>query len=354
MSGGRVSWIDHTKGLGIIFVVMLCSTLGYGQAAPAGGWMNAFAAWVAPMTLPAFFLIAGLFLHRSVFGSAAAYFDRKVLRLVYFYTVWLAIQTAFFHAGALLPSLSGLSQVYLAAWVTPASPLWFIQELVLFYIVTRLIRRLPSVRVFAAAALLQVVHTAGILQTGWSVTERFAEYYVYFYAGYAAVPTVFQYARAVTQRSGDVARVLAVWLAVHTAFVALGIADLPLVSLILGFAGILALVAAGVALASLPAAAPVGRLGRMSLQVYLGFFIPMQVLQAVLAATGIIPEPGTAALVVSAVSLAVSVVMYRTAKGTPLRVLYVRPRMFRLKTAKSAQRGSLIASATPESRLSET
>lgn len=350
MAAGRVAWIDHAKGLGIILVVIMASVAGANSPAADGNWMAGVAAWAAPITLPAFFLIAGLFLHRSLFGSRTAYVDRKVLRFIWFFAVWLAIETVVFHAAEVLADPANLVRFYLAGWVAPQSPLWFIHALALFYIVTRLVRRVPVRRLFVAAVVLQVLHTAGLLQTGWSVADHFAQFYVFFLAGYAGVPLVFQYARAIPDRAPDVVRALAVWFGVHTVFVVFGIAGLPIVSLILGFAGTFAIIAAGVMLSWMPSAHPVGEIGRHSLAAYLGFYIPLHLMQAVLS-TGqivIIPDAGTASLLTGAAALAISMFAYRRAMKTPLRVLYVRPRILRLRPARSSQRGSLLSSSMSE------
>ena len=59
MSAGRIAWIDHAKGIGIILVVMSVTALGYG--APEGGmnWMLGVTAWAQPFAVPAFFVLAG-------------------------------------------------------------------------------------------------------------------------------------------------------------------------------------------------------------------------------------------------------------------------------------------------------
>ena len=38
---GRVKWVDYAKGICIIFVVMVWSTLDYGYTVGAEGWLHA-------------------------------------------------------------------------------------------------------------------------------------------------------------------------------------------------------------------------------------------------------------------------------------------------------------------------
>lgn len=351
MAAGRVAWIDYSKGIGIILVVMAYAAQVYGGAGPSENWMLGVSRWAAPLVLPAFFLISGLFLRRSIFGSAATYFDRKVLHLAYFFAIWLAIETVFLNAGDIARDPLAFVRLYASGWIAPMSPLWFIHELAIFYIFARLVRRLPAKRVFIGAIGLQILAAAGLFHTGWPVPDRFAAYYVYFFAGYAAGPIAFQYTRGITGRARDMAGVLTLWLAVHTAFVTLGIAGLPVVSLILGFAGTFALIAGGALLSHLPAAQFIGYAGRNSLAVYLCFVIPVHVLHAFLATTGLIPDAGAASLATAVTAIALSLLAYRLVLETPLRALFVRPQILRFKAARSAQRGSLLSASMPESGL---
>ena len=101
--GERVDWVDVAKGICIIMVVMMHSTLGVEKAAGEPGWMGYFVEFARPFRMPDFFLIAGLFLARRIDGPWRLYLDRKVLHFVYFYVLWLTIQFAF-KAPGMLPS----------------------------------------------------------------------------------------------------------------------------------------------------------------------------------------------------------------------------------------------------------
>ena len=346
MSAGRIAWIDHAKGIGIILVVMSVTALGYGAPEGSMNWMLGVTAWAQPFAVPAFFVLAGLFLHRSLFGSTPAFFDRKVLRLAYFFALWLAIETVVLNAGAFSRGLPELAGLYLRGLIAPESPLWFIQQLFLFYLVTRTIRRRKPAHVLAGAAVLQILAAADLFQFSWSVLDHFAANFVFFYAGYAGASLVFQFANGVVTRLQDLAWGLTVWAGVHTAFVAMGIADLPIVSLILGFGGAFALAGIGVILARLPAAHFIGDAGRQSFAIYLGFFIPLQALLVLVKMSGVFADAGAASLSIAAATLIIALAMQRIAMATPLRALYVRPRIFKLKPSEAAHRGSLLVSPT--------
>ena len=56
-----MAWVDYAKGLCIVMVVMMHSTLGVEQAAGAHSFMGAVVAFAKPFRMPDFFLISGLF-----------------------------------------------------------------------------------------------------------------------------------------------------------------------------------------------------------------------------------------------------------------------------------------------------
>ena len=118
-----------------------------------------------------------------------------------------------------------------------------------------------------------------------------------------------------------------------------------MVSLILGFAGALAAIAAGALLARMPAAGFLAAAGRNCLPIYLGFFAPMYILQTALAVSGISPASDLAAFGVALASIGIALAMYRVALQTPLRIFYIRPQVLHLPAARTAQRGSLISSS---------
>ena len=92
---GRVAWVDYAKGFCIVFVVMMHSTLGVGNALGADGWLHAVVAFARPFRMPDFFLISGLFLAHVIDRDWRTYLDRKVMHFAYFYLLWTAIQFAF-------------------------------------------------------------------------------------------------------------------------------------------------------------------------------------------------------------------------------------------------------------------
>src|SRR5215217_6396132 len=91
---GRVPWVDTAKGLCIILVVMMHATLGVGEAMGGEGFMHQVVAFARPFRMPDFFLVSGLFLARVIDRDWKAYADRRVVHFLYFYLLWLVIQSA--------------------------------------------------------------------------------------------------------------------------------------------------------------------------------------------------------------------------------------------------------------------
>jgi uncharacterized membrane protein YcfT len=337
MTDNRVNWVDYGKGICIILVVMMHSTLNYGEMVHGTGWMHDVVAFAKPFRMPDFFLIAGLFLSRSINGPIRDYIDRKVIHFAYFYLLWLGLQTIAFEADLLLSDPAAVGMIFLKQLIFPASSLWFIHQLLVFYVVTRLLRQVPVLAVFFGAVLLHTAFYTGGIETGWSVTNRFANWYVYFFAGYAFAPLVFKFAGEVAKHFEAAIAALLAWAVWNGVVVSTGYSELPGISLVLGFAGAFAIVAVAALMARFDVGGVIRYAGKHSIVIYLTFFIPMKVAQKGFAATGIIPDIGTASLLVLIIAVAAPLVFHWVIKGTPLNVLYTRPAAFRLGKGKPSK-----------------
>ena len=77
----RVVWFDYAKGMCILLVVMMHSTLGVGDAMGREGFMHYVVAFAKPFRMPDFFLLSGLFLFRLIDRDWRTYLDRKLSAL---------------------------------------------------------------------------------------------------------------------------------------------------------------------------------------------------------------------------------------------------------------------------------
>ncbi|EJN00544.1 acyltransferase family protein [Phyllobacterium sp. YR531] len=310
----RVDWVDIAKGICIIFVVMMHSVLGVENEAGASGWMHPVVAFAQPFRMPDFFLISGLFLSIVINRSWLRYVDRKVVHFAYFYVLWLTIQFLFKAPGIVGETgVSGAATAYAVAFVQPFGTLWFIYLLPIFFIVTRLLKAANIWLILAAAAFLETLP----IHTGWLVIDEFCSRYVYFYAGYAFAPAIFKLAETLRARPAVAAIILCIWAVLNgwlvfhpastpfNAWIPLesytsgglgGWATVPVISLIAGFAGALAIVSISSLMAALPwkqITSPLRWLGAHSIVVYLAFFLPMAIARTVLLKSGIISDIGT-------------------------------------------------------------
>ncbi|KCZ91784.1 acyltransferase family protein [Hyphomonas johnsonii] len=339
----RVTWVDRAKGIAIILILASYGAASYALMSEPTGWMGLLARGLEPALIPAIFLVAGLFLSLSLFGSSRTYIDRKLLRLAYFYLVWMVLQTAILDADTLINSPSEFAGQLVSNLVDPPESLSLIYMLAVFHAAMRILRFLPPLKVFGVAAMIQVLFSSGFIVSGWNVTNLFAEWFVFFFAGFAAAPHIFEYAQRMSGQARTLWPVLAGWAMVNAAFVALNIHQLPIIGLVLGFSGAFALVATAVALGSTPVSGPASYLGRQFLPIYLVFTIPMTLLQRGLAATGLVPDGGLAVFLSVMLAMCLALAFHGLAVRTWLNLLFQRPAPFRLTPARAVQSGRLLS-----------
>ncbi len=71
--------------------------------------------------------------------------------------------------------VAAVAQQYALAFVEPFGTLWFIYILPVFFVVTKLTKRVPPVAIFAIAAALEMAK----IHTGWIMIDEFAARFVY-------------------------------------------------------------------------------------------------------------------------------------------------------------------------------
>lgn len=319
----RVGWVDFAKAICIVAVVTMYATHHVQQITQSTGWMQAVVEFAQPFRMPDFFLIAGLFVSRVLNRSLRSYIDSKVLYFFYFYAVWVTFRFVTLNVGGLLgEERLSLLPSYLHLFIEPPSgPLWFIYILALFFIATRILRSVPPWLVLAGAAALQIAH----IETGSVFVNKFTYYFVFFYSGYLFAPHIFRLAEWMQSRIFLSLATLVGWFLANALLVEFEIASLPGMSLVLGYAGAIAVMLVATLLARMPGMKWFSYLGKNSIVVYLGFVIPLGFMRWLISNSPFISDVGTLSLLATVLSVAGAVVLYWTVRNTPLRFLFSRP-----------------------------
>ncbi|MFT3988713.1 acyltransferase family protein [Aestuariivirga sp.] len=327
----RIDWVDYAKGICIILVVMMHSTLGVEKAAGELSSLNSFIEWARPFRMPDFFMISGLFLAARIDKPWAGYLDSKVLHFAYFYLLWMTIQ--FLTKGYGLyqdGGVTGLAQNYALGLIEPFGTLWFIYMLAIFFVVVKALRRVPPLAMFAAGAVLEMSH----LNTGWLLIDEFAARFVYFYAGFWLASHIFAFASRVDARPMAVIFAgLVIWGFGNAFVVHHGWSQLPGVSLVLGFIGALAVVSSGVLLSKTRLAQPLRYCGQNSIVIYLAFFLFMAGARSLLLKTPLAGDLALVSLLVTAAGVVGPVLLFWATRNTWASFLFRRPEWARLSSS---------------------
>ncbi len=330
----RYDWVDAAKGICIILVVMMHTTLGLGEDLGREGWMHAVVAFSKPFRMPDFFLVSGLFLSRVIDRDWRTFADKRVVHFAYFYVLWLVIQSALKYGSVSGGSPAGFAAHLAHSLVEPFGTLWFIYLLAVFSVVTKLLRGLPAWMLVAAAAILESLP----IHTGHVLVDEFAARWFYFVVGYLYAGHVFALAKAAADRPVLAIAGLVAWGFVNgvLALNATGLshaptyAELPGVSLALGLAGAAAIVTLAALLTRAGAEGPLAYCGRHSIAIYLAFFLPMAVLRILAARSGLELDVGWTAAAITAAAVVAPLVAERVVRHTPLAFLFSRPAVFRI------------------------
>ena len=330
-SQNRIEWVDYAKGICIVLVVMMHTTLGVEKAAGAVSWLHGFITWAKPFRMPDFFLISGLFLASRINRPWREYFDSKVLHFAYFYVLWMSIQFALKGYGIYQErGVTGVLQSYALGFIEPFGTLWFIYMLAIFFIVVKLMRNVPPILVFTIAAALEIA----LIETDHLLIDEFASRFVYFYVGYWLAPYVFDYAAKVnTLNIVAIFSGLMIWGFGNSYMVNKGFAQLPGFSLILGFVGAGAVISAGVLLSKLSFAQPLRYAGKNSIVIYLAFFMFMATTRSLLLKYQVVTDLGSIALLTTLVGVLGPILLFRLVQDTKMSFLFRRPDWTKIMTS---------------------
>lgn len=330
----RIDWVDYAKGICIILVVMMHSTLGVEKAIGQTGHLSSFIEWARPFRMPDFFLISGLFLSRRIDGNWRDYLDKKVLHFAYFYVLWMSIQFALKGPGIYqAEGLGALLGSYAMGFIEPFGTLWFIYLLAIFFVVTKAVKNLPPLLIFAAAALLEMAPVA----TGSLIIDEFAARYVYFFTGYWLAGIIIASADRMWSRSGvALMAMIYIWATGHSMAMVMGMSNLPGISLVLGFAGAGAVIGLAILLARSEGVAWLRYLGANSIVIYLSFFMFMAATRTLGLKLWPTINPDVLSTMTTFAGVAGPMLMYWMLGESRLKFLFKRPQWVSLKRVETA------------------
>ena len=162
----------------------------------------------------------------------------------------------------------------------------------------------------------------------------FRSRFVYFYTGYLAAKHVFAFAELIANHKWFAMIGLETWAVVNSALIYSGLSTLPVFSLLLGFAGALAVVTMAVLISRIEVLDPVRYCGENSIVIYLAFFLPMGIMRTLLVSTGVISSVGMMALIVTLSGIFGALAIWWAVRETRFSFLFARPESFKLAPHK--------------------
>lgn len=327
----RIDWVDAGRGLAISLVVLFHSTNWLGEAGfGVAGW-EFFDDTIASIRLPLFFTMSGLFAVKWMRASWRELWRSKVSLFVWVFAVWSVIATFSFMLGLNVQGAEGnyLGQLKDLLWAPflPRFELWFIWALALFFVVAKLLTRLPVAVQLSATGLLSLVALSDIFvgNAGWVGS---AKYFFFFLCGILLRDRIIRWSS--TARPAVLVAIFVAWAAIALAGTALGFREFFGYYFLCCVVGVFAGIAVSRVLARIPGPR---YLGTRTLPVYLTHTTIILIVVWILART--LPLPETAVLgtflppLLAAVAIAASLGLSRVfARNRVLRYAYEQPRWF--------------------------
>ena len=327
----RYEWLDFAKGFCMLAVVMLYSANEAERVLGSAGWMQYWVDFAQPFRMPDFFLLSGLLLSQVIGKPWRHYADRKIAHYLYFYGLWSVISLALLALGGRFDNLAPMNivnSIIGALLVWPHKQLWFILMLPVYFLVTRLTRKVP---VWLMFSVLCAIHVFPPPDFNLLLISQFFKFFVFFYAGYAFAPWLFRMAEYFKQNRGVGFACILVWILVNASLVSQGYTEHLPVVLMLGFFGSMAVMASAALLHATVGLRWIGYMGSHTLAIYLPFSWMMTAASYLTLQWSPSPDPGAFAVWITMLAILSSLTLYWGTQRTGIAAwLFTRPGWARL------------------------
>jgi uncharacterized membrane protein YcfT len=183
----RVDWVDYGKGLSIILVVFHHCIADIDKTTSAFWSPGLYAVdeVFALFRMPLFFVMAGIFAAKALRSPWPEFIDKKVIHFLYLFVLWSFLVYAYTIA---LPYLAlGMRaaklDMILYIFVEPPRTLWFIYALLLMFLLTRILHRVPLLWLLVAALILYLATLDNSLLLEVDFIYKLVRLYFFFLLG---------------------------------------------------------------------------------------------------------------------------------------------------------------------------
>lgn len=309
LAQSRSDWVDIARGIGIILVVYGHALRGHFPLAGTESWQAVQDSLIYSFHMPLFFVLAGLFLWRSIEKDRCGFLAGRWEQIIYPYLLWSAIT-----AGIELPLAQFVNSPlsWHEVWQIPFKPIeqyWFLYAL--------LVHQLIAAIAYPRKWLLLAAIVIGLGLVSWLsgawIVVRSMLYLPYLVAGIFAVPMLQALARATFVARASVA--VGSWLA----FAVMSASSYPgaksmMLGYAMGFSGSLGLIATAMLLTHMTALArSLVLLGQASLAIYVAHTIFSAGMRIGLKLIGIGPETGISFVASNVAGLLFPMMLWRVA-----------------------------------------
>jgi uncharacterized membrane protein YcfT len=341
----RETWVDAVKGITITLVVLHHNYSGFKELGAFGDLTLQLYALLSPVRMPLFFLVAGFFARKSLFGPWNQFAGSKLVHFAWLYLLWSVISISIRAAlDSITTSSVAFSDLLQILW-QPGFTLWFLYALFVAFLVARLTRAVPppvqiGVALLVAALAKQLYHDSDL------VLVKTAQLYPCFVIGiYASAPV-----RRWVEASGprDALGALALFAGLAAVAFHWRATQNPLLYYPMAASSSAAIMALVYLARQTPIMALFGYIGERSLYIYLLHFLPAGGTRILATRLGLAEQPWPVIFAGTIASIIFCLIVHRLIGQLWLfRYLYERPRL-RRKPGGEAVGGPAAAGLRPD------